>query len=374
MTVLVAGPDRIAAASVLSPRLELRVDTAVERLATLRAAFPGAAIRYAVKANPQPALLRALVAAGAGCDVASPAEVGAALAAGARPEALLHSNPIARRDHLAVCGHLGVRTFVVDSASEVVKVADAVPGATVLARILTSGAGSDWPLSRKFGCASEHAVEILTAAAELGLHAGGVSFHVGSQQRDPLAWAAPIAAAAEVFGHLRARGLTPTVLDIGGGFPAHHEGAAPDLADYGHIIGGLVGESFGDLRPELVLEPGRGIVGDAGTLVATVIAVIQRGERRWVHLDAGVFTGLVETLEEAIRYRLETDRVGPVVPTVLAGPTCDSADVLYERIPVDLPDDLAEGDEVRFLSAGAYTSCYSTVGFNGFEPLPTVLV
>ena len=83
--------------------------------------------------------------------------------------------------------------------------------------------------------------------------------------------------------------------------------------------------------------------------------------------------GLI-TLEEAIRYRLETDRVGPVVPTVLAGPTCDSADVLYERIPVDLPDDLVEGDEVRFLSAGAYTSCYSTVGFNGFEPLPTVLV
>ena len=149
--------------------------------------------------------------------------------------------------------------------------------------------------------------------------------------------------------------------------------AAPDLADYGHIIGGLVGESF-DLRPELVLEPGRGIVGDAGTLVATVIAVIQRGERRWVHLDAGVFTGLVETLEEAIRYRLETDRVGPVVPTVLAGPTCDSADVLYERIPVDLPDDLAEGDEVRFLSAGAYTSCYSTVRVQQFEPLPTVLV
>ena len=148
--------------------------------------------------------------------------------------------------------------------------------------------------------------------------------------------------------------------------------AAPDLADYGHIIGGLVG---GSPSADLPLSSCFRRAWDRRrrrTLVATVIAVIQRGERRWVHLDAGVFTGLVETLEEAIRYRLETDRVGPVVPTVLAGPTCDSADVLYEADSGRPPDGLAEGDEVRFLSAGAYTSCYSTV--QRFRPLPTVLV
>ena len=104
------------------------------------------------------------------------------------------------------------------------------------------------------------------------------------------------------------------------------------------------------------------------------MGVVDRGGSRWVFLDAGVFTGLVETLDEAIRYRLETPGVhGPTGPCVLAGPTCDSVDVLYETTPVDLPLALAEGDEVRLHAAGAYSTCYSTVGFNGFAPLPTVI-
>ena len=105
-----------------------------------------------------------------------------------------------------------------------------------------------------------------------------------------------------------------------------------------------------------------------------MIGVIDRGGVRWVYLDAGVFTGLVETLDEAIRYRITTSADGGTTgPCVLAGPTCDSADVLYQDRMVDLPVTLAEGDEVRLLSSGAYTSCYSTVGFNGFAPLSTVL-
>ena len=374
MTTLVCASLRDTPDVGTTPRLDLDVEVAVERFRGLAGMLPGAAIRYAVKANPHPALLRALVRAGCGFDVASPAEVGAALAAGARPVDLLHSNPIARRDHLRVCGLLGVRHFVVDSLQEVDKLADEVPGALVLARLLTSGAGSDWPLSRKFGCTPEHAIELLGRAAARGLRPVGVAFHVGSQQRDPQAWGPPIHAAAGVFAAMACAGRPLQLLDIGGGFPADHEGLTADLETYGRVIDGHVEAAFGDRRPQLVLGPGRGIVGDAGTLVARVIAVIDRGERRWVHLDAGVFTGLVETLEEAIRYRLESDRHGPSVPCVLAGPTCDSADVLYEHVPVDLPIDLREGDEIRFRTAGAYTTCYSTVGFNGFEPLPTVLV
>jgi ornithine decarboxylase len=123
-----------------------------------------------------------------------------------------------------------------------------------------------------------------------------------------------------------------------------------------------------------MIEPGRAVVADAGTLVSTVVAVVWRGTTRWVFLDAGVFTGLVETLDEAIRYRLRTSVDGGATgPCVLAGPTCDSADVLYERTPVQLPLRLAEGDTVRLLATGAYTSCYSTVGFNGFAPLATRL-
>jgi ornithine decarboxylase len=357
-----------------TPYLELDVPAAVAHFVELARALPGTAVHYAVKANPHPLLLAELAAVGCRFDVASPAEVRAALAAGSTPESLVYSNPVKRRDHVTEAAALGVRLFVVDSLNEVEKVAESAPGSQVLCRLVTSGEGSDWPLSRKYGCSTYEAVEVLTLADQLGLDAAGISFHVGSQQRDPEAWAKPIKASAHVFELLRSRGISPRILDLGGGFPASHEDGCRPVAAYGAAIERHLEQSFGTDRPETLVEPGRGIVGDAGTLVSTVIGVVDRGGVRWVFLDAGVFTGLVETLEEAIRYRLRTTADGGVTrPCVLAGPTCDSADVLYQDRMVELPVALAEGDEVRLLSAGAYTSCYSTVGFNGFAPLPTVL-
>ncbi|HEX6917238.1 MAG TPA: alanine racemase, partial [Phycicoccus sp.] len=209
--VVTPGP-----APVPTPRLELSVGTAVSRFLDLASALPGTAVHYAVKANPHPVLLRALAQAGCRFDVASPDEARAALAVGAPAAHLLHSNPVARRDHLVEAHELGVRLFVVDSAGEVAKVADAAPGSSVLVRIVTSGSGSDWPLSRKYGCTVEDAVELLVAAGRLGLDPAGVSFHVGSQQRNPHAWAAPIGSAARVFAGARAAGLHPWLLDLGG--------------------------------------------------------------------------------------------------------------------------------------------------------------
>ena len=370
-----AARRRVADAAVaVTPRLELSVGTAVTRYLALASALPGTAIHYAVKANPHPVLLRALAQAGCRFDVASPTEVRAALAAGAPASHLVHSNPVARRDHLAEAYALGVRLFVVDSTGEVAKVADAAPGSSVLVRIVTSGSGSDWPLSRKYGCTVDDAVDLLVLAGRLGLDPAGVSFHVGSQQRDPQAWAAPISSAARVFARVRAAGFHPWLLDLGGGFPARLDAEPQPVADYGRAIDAHLTAAFGADRPSTLAEPGRGIVGDAGTVVTSVVGVVDRGGARWVFVDAGVFTGLVETLDEAIRYRLETPgAAGPTGPCVLAGPTCDSADVLYETTPVWLPLSLAEGDELRIHAAGAYSSCYSTVGFNGFAPLPTIV-
>lgn len=358
----------------ITPRLELDPALAVAQLQALRDALPDTAMHFAVKANPHPTLLSALYAAGAGFDVASPAEVVAALDAGAPAEELVYSNPVKRRADIDAAYRMGVRLFAADSPEEIRKTAAAAPGAGVLVRLLTSGQGSDWPLSRKYGCATGEAAHLLQLAADLGLDPAGVCFHVGSQQRDPRAWRAPISAAAAVFAQARSVGVEPRLLDLGGGFPALHEGRHPSFARYGRVIERALVESFGDRRPRTICEPGRGIVGDAGVVVARVVEVLWRGETRWVFLDAGVFTGLVETLEEAIRYRIATDAAGPLELAVLAGPTCDSADVLYQRTPVLLPAGLAEGDEVRLLSAGAYTTCYSTVGFNGFDPLPTMVV
>ncbi|MBP6995956.1 MAG: type III PLP-dependent enzyme [Phycicoccus sp.] len=357
-----------------TPHLLLDPQAAVARYRELQAALPGTALHYAVKANPHPDLLAALAGIGSCFDVASPAEARAAIHAGAHPDRLLHSNPVAGRAALAESAALGVRRFVVDAPSEVTKLAEVAPGAAVLARLATTGAGSDWPLSRKFGCSPDDAITLLTNAARTGLVPYGLSFHVGSQQRDPAAWDEPIAAAARVTQSLRRRGIELAAVDLGGGFPAAHEGETPALSAYGHHIDAALTRHFGARRPVTLAEPGRGLVGDAGVLVAGVIAVLDRGGIRWVYLDAGIFTGLVETLDEAIRYRLTTTADGgPTGPCVLAGPTCDSADVLYERRPVHLPLALAEGDQVRFGSAGAYTSCYSTVGFNGFAPLPVVI-
>jgi ornithine decarboxylase len=373
-------PAAEARTTVATPYLELDVATALDRFVQLATALPGTGVHYAVKANPHPVLLAELASVGCRFDVASPEEVRAALRAGAGPEALVYSNPVKRRDHVEEAAALGVRLFVVDSLPETVKVAQAAPGSSVLCRLVTSGEGSDYPLSRKYGCSTSEAAHILRAADAAGLEAAGLSFHVGSQQRDPEAWGGPIAAAARVFGSLRRDGLALRLLDLGGGFPATYDApdnapdnkSSPPFSAYGEAIARHLSERFGDARPETIVEPGRGVVGDAGTLVTTVIGVVHRGDVRWVFLDAGVFTGLVETLDEAIRYRLRTTAdSAPTGPCVLAGPTCDSLDVLYQDQMVQLPLALAEGDEVRLLASGAYTTCYSTVGFNGFAPLPT---
>ena len=326
-----------------TPYLALDVPAAVTRYRRIAACLPGTAVHYAVTANPEPALLAALVAAGGRFDVASPAEVVAVLEAGAAAGSLVYSHPVKRREDIAFAARLGVRVFVVDSIEETQKVAAAAPGAAVLCRIITTGEGSDRSPSRKYGCTPGQAVHILRSAAAVGLDAAGVSFHVGSQQRDPSAWDAPVAASARVFATLRGAGLAPWLLDLGGGFPARLEGGCLPLAAYGAAIETSLRRHFGDRRPSTLVEPGRAVVADAGTLVTSVVEVLWRDDTRWVFLDAGVFTGLVETLDVAIRYRISTTADGrPAGPCVLAGPTCHSADVLYERVPVQLPRALGE--------------------------------
>lgn len=352
-----------------TPALVLSLPIVRQRYADLAAALPEVTLYYAVKANPHPAVLSALRQAGAAFDVASPAEVTACLTAGATPSQLLGSNPVQARQAVAAEYADGVRTFVVDSLAEARKVADEAPGSLLLARLATSCEGSDWPLSGKFGAAADDVVTILDRAVGWGLRPAGVAFHVGSQQRQPERWCDPIATSATIFERLESLGRRPWLLDIGGGFPAEHRDPCPPVSVYGRVIESALTRAFGPCRPIVVAEPGRSLAGDAGVLEAAVIGVSERGGRRWVYLDAGVYNGLAETVGEAIRYRITTSRDGaPVRPAVLAGPTCDSTDVMCRSVP--LPVSLAEGNLVRFHAAGVYTTAYAT-GFNGFAPLPT---
>jgi ornithine decarboxylase len=362
-----------------TPCLVLDLDVVADRYRRLREALPDADVYYAVKANPEPALLRVLVDLGSSFDVASPGEIDLVLAAGANAASISYGNTIKKQRDIAYAYERGVRTFAFDSEVELDKLAAAAPGASVFCRILADGDGADWPLSRKFGCDQAMAVDLLRRATDLGLDPCGVSFHVGSQQRDPGQWDRPLAQARRVFDSVAQAGIVLRMVNLGGGFPAQYQSEVPTIDRYGAAIEQSVSAHFGDEgRPELIVEPGRYLAGDAGVLCSEVVLVARKSyddERRWVFLDAGVFGGLAETLGEAIKYRIRTSvDGGPTGPVVIAGPTCDSVDVLYQRNPVDLPLALGEGDTVRLHAAGAYSSCCSTVGFNGFAPLPTRLV
>jgi ornithine decarboxylase len=356
-----------------TPFVVMDLDVVAQRYHELVAALPGVGMYYAVKANTAPEVLALLVELGARFDVASPAEIEACLAAGALPEELSFGNTIKRRVDVADAHRLGIRHFAVDCVDEVDKVADAAPGSVVSCRILCNGDGAAWPLSRKFGCSPGDAVRILRRAHAAGLGVG-TGFHVGSQQYEPDAWAGALELAAGVFDELRRDGIEPVVVNLGGGFPGSYVTPAPAIETYGKAIMQML-EELGDRLPESVIaEPGRYLVADAGVVQSEVLLVSVKDDPdlRWVFLDVGVFTGLVETADEAIRYVIRTPHDGtPTGPAVVAGPTCDSTDVLYERHPYELPLDLAEGDLVELMSAGAYTAACSSVGFNGFPPLAT---
>lgn len=357
-----------------TPCLILALDVVVERYRTLRSAFPEATVYYAVKANPEPEVIALLARLGSRFDVASPAEIELCLRCGVAPAALSYGNTIKKTADVAYAYRQGVRLFAFDSVMELEKLAVAAPGAAVFCRLLAESEGADWPLSRKFGCANDMAADLLVMASRLGLEPCGVSFHVGSQQRHPGAWNSAIEAAATVTAAVARHGIDLPLLNVGGGFPARYLAPTHAIDDYAGAIEAAVRRRFGATRPALVVEPGRFLTGDAGVLVTEVVLVSRKSyadEERWVYLDTGVFGGLAETLGEAIKYRLVTRPAGgPTGPVVLAGPTCDSLDILYQAHRYQLPLDLAAGDQVLFLSAGAYTKAYCTDGFNGFQPLP----
>ncbi|MFD4182288.1 type III PLP-dependent enzyme [Rhodococcus sp. NPDC058514] len=359
-----------------TPCLVVDIDAIVDRLREFQGEFPNARLCYAVKANPEPAVALALTAHGAGFDVASPAEIDVCIAQGADPTSLSYGNTIKKPADIAHAYARGVREFITDAEGDVDNLAEFAPGAQVCVRLLVDGPPSVTPFGRKFGCEPDVAVGLLRRAAGLGLDAAGLSFHVGSQQLDLSAWDGCIATAAKLFTELAAEGITLRRLNIGGGFGAAYSGSAPSLADYAEAVRRSLRAHFPGQQPELVMEPGRALVADAGLIRAEVILVARKSgtdAHRWVYLDVGRYNGLAETENEYIAYRFETvaEHGGTDGPVILAGPTCDGDDVLYQHTPYRLPLDLRAGEQLDILGAGAYTASYSSVAFNGIPPLRT---
>ena len=366
------------------PCMVLDLEVVRDNYAKFARALPNTRVFYAVKANPAPEILRLLTLLGSCFDAASVAEIEMVLAAGATADRISFGNTIKKERDIVRALELGVRLFAVDCEAEVEKIARAkkatkAKDVKVFCRILSDCAGAEWPLSRKFGCAPEMAVDVLEHAHRLKLEAYGVSFHVGSQQRNTEAWDIALASASSIFRTLAAKGILLSMVNLGGGFPTKYLKDVPAVEAYGQSIFQALSKHFGNRIPETIIEPGRGMVGNAGVIESEVVLISKKSrdedDARWVYLDIGKFGGLAETMDESIRYPIVTEHdKDRKVPCVLAGPTCDSADVLYEREPYWLPFSLEIGDKVLIEGTGAYTTTYSAVAFNGFPPLKTHVI
>ncbi|MBD1550780.1 type III PLP-dependent enzyme [Pseudomonas typographi] len=340
----------------------------------LRAGFDFAKVYYAVKANPAVEIIDLLRDKGSNFDIASIYELDKVMDRGVAPERISYGNTIKKARDVRYFYDKGVRLFATDAEADLRNIAKAAPGSKIYVRILTEGSTSaDWPLSRKFGCNPDMALDLLILAKQLGLVPYGVSFHVGSQQRDIDVWDAAISKVKVIFERLKEEdGITLQMINMGGGFPANYIQRTNSLETYAEEIIRFLKEDFGDDLPEIILEPGRSLIANAGILVSEVVLVARKSRtavERWVYTDVGKFSGLIETTDESIKFPIWSDKKGENEEVVIAGPTCDSADIMYEHYKYGLPLNLASGDRLYWLSTGAYTTSYSAIEFNGFPPL-----
>jgi len=378
---MVSIPTRISAFfdayQGATPHLVISLDVVRRNYRALEEAMPAARHHYAIKANPHPDILRALHALGCAFECASLTEIDMCLEAGAAGEDILYGNPVKKVSEIEGAVARGVRQFVFDAEAELDKLIAHAPGAQLICRIQTTGEGAVSPLSSKFGCPPERAAEWLLRAAQSGMVAHGVSFHTGSQQLDPQAWRAPIAASAMVFDTLRKAGVrTMSVLDVGGGFPTPYRAPVPPVTAFGEAILQAMQDHFGADQPLIYTEPGRYLASDAGFILAEAVLIAPHHAldgHRWTYLDIGRYGGLVE---EKIDYPVLPLNAasGPVGPVLLAGQTCDSNDVIYDQtFGYELPLALKPGDRVVLAHTGVYTTTYSTT-LNGFPTLTSECV
>lgn len=357
-----------------TPFLALDLNSIKEKYDELEQGFDYARIFYAVKANPADEIIELLAERGANFDIASTFELDKVMKFGVSPDRMSFGNTIKKARDVAYFHERGIDLFATDSEPDLRNIAKHAPGARVYIRVLTEGSeGADWPLSRKFGCNPEMAIELAVLARDLGLKPYGVSFHVGSQQRDIDVWDGAIAKVKVIFERLAEEyGIKLKMINMGGGFPASYLHKTNEFNTYVAEITRFLKEDFGEEIPEIILEPGRSLVGDAGVLVSEVVLISRKSAtalERWVYTDVGLFNGLIETMGEAIKYQIHTDRDGEEEEVILAGPTCDSLDIMYEDHKYSLPLSMQEGDKIYWLSTGAYTTSYSSIEFNGFPPL-----
>ena len=341
----------------------------------LRKNLPYARVHYAVKANPHPEIIKLLADKGSSFDVATVFELDKLLGLGITPDKISFGNTIKKEKDIKYAFDKGIRLFASDSTSDVKKLALNAPGSRVFFRILSEGGDADWPLSKKFGAHPDMVYHLIIEAKNLGLVPYGISFHVGSQQRDVGQWDSAISQCKYLFDSAKSDGIQLKLINLGGGFPAHYLQPTHELEVYANEITRRLDEDFGDNLPEIIIEPGRSLVADAGVIVTEVVMISKKSvlnQHEWLYVDCGLFGGLIETIDESIKYPIFVENPSSVKERkefILAGPTCDSMDILYQDYKYSFPVDLKEKDRLYIFTTGAYTTTYSSIEFNGFPPL-----
>lgn len=362
-----------------TPFLVVDLEVIRQKYQELTTCFPIAKVFYALKANPGAPVVNLLRELGSNFDIASIFELNRVLECGVEPDRISYGNTIKKAAHIKYAYDKGVRLFATDSKADLQNIAEQAPGSKIFVRILVEGGETaEWPLSRKFGCHPDMAIDLLVQAKNLGLVPYGISFHVGSQQKDIAVWDAALSKVKYMFDWMKfEEDVSLKMINMGGGFPANYISEVNPIQIYAEEILRYLHDDHGDDLPEIILEPGRSLVGESGVLVSEVVLISRKSRtdlNRWVYLDVGLFQGLIETLGEAIKYPIYTPKMDEKIQegtVVLAGPTCDSADIMYENSHYQLPLNLAVGDRLYWLTTGAYTNSYSSVEFNGFPPLQT---
>ncbi|HEX5650596.1 MAG TPA: type III PLP-dependent enzyme [Steroidobacteraceae bacterium] len=335
-----------------TPLLVVDCDVIRRQYRALRRALPRVDLYYALKPLPHAAVVAALHGVGGRFDVATTGEIKLVRSAGVAADRCIHTHPIKSDADIASALRFGIRTFVADNPDEIHKFRRHRRRAELLLRLSFRDPTAVVDLSRKFGCEPAAVPHLLELARGLGVRVRGLSFHVGSQVGDPAKYAEAIGVCRELIEHARGSGLgTLDVLDIGGGFPIGYRREPVPIGEFCKPIRQALRRLPREVR--VIAEPGRFIAGPAGTSVARVVGRAQREGRWWYYLDDGMYGAYSGQLYDHARYPIEVpDRDGPRHPSVLAGPTCDSIDVVREDMP--LPE-LQIGDLVVGRLMGAYT-------------------
>ncbi len=362
-----------------TPFLVLNLSKISKKYDELKNNLPLAKIYFAVKACPINEVIKLLDDKGSYFDIASTFELDLLLNLGVNPDKISYGNTIKKESDIEYAYQKGVKLFATDSNSDLNKIALKAPGSRVFFRILSEGGHADWPLSKKFGAHPDTIYKLILESKKLNVIPVGISFHVGSQQRDIGQWDNAISQTKYLFESIKAKGIDLKLINLGGGFPGNYLNPAQSITDYCREISQYLTEDFGNELPEIIIEPGRSLVADAGTIVSEIILISKKYRSapvHWVYLDIGKFGGLAETTGEAIKYPIFTESFDSIKPNevILAGPTCDSADILYEDFKYKLPKDVKEGDKIYILATGAYTKSYSSTSFNGFPPLAHYII